>query len=151
MMSGDALADLLRPLRQRPERAGVMSDFDGTVSEIVDDPDDARPLDGVFEALDALAARYARVAVISGRPVSFLQRVLPESLVLSGLYGLEVLDRGHVVDHPSADAWREVVEKVASAAENDGPDGVRVERKGVSLTLHFRKQPELEFPVRAWA
>ena len=40
---------------------------------------------------------------------------------------------------------------MASASESDGPRGVRVERKGLSLTLHFRERPELEPAVRAWA
>src|SRR5262245_62719082 len=95
----------LAALRKNPAQAGILSDFDGTLAEIVDEPADARPLDGVPALLDALADRYAVVAVLSGRPVSFLTRWLPSSVVLSGLYGLEVVRDGVAVDNPSAAPW----------------------------------------------
>jgi trehalose 6-phosphate phosphatase len=149
--AGDGLDELLAPLRAAPERTAVLLDFDGTVSPIVDEPDAARPLDGVPELLGRLAERYALVGVISGRPVEFLQRWLPPSLVLSGIYGLEVV-RGSVrEDHPSAGAWREVVEDVAAMSRARGPRGMRVESKGLSLTLHYREAPRLEREVRSWA
>src|SRR5690606_13637583 len=85
------LDELLAPLTADPSRAGVLCDFDGSLAPIVEDPAAARPVDGAVDALAALAERYAVVAVISGRPVSFLRTVLPESLRLVGLYGLEHL------------------------------------------------------------
>jgi trehalose 6-phosphate phosphatase len=91
------------------------------------------------------------VAVVSGRPVEFLARCLPPSLTLSGLYGLEVLDRGRRRDHPSGGAWREVVDDVASYSAARGPAGMGVESKGLSLTLHYRTRPEIAPDVLAWA
>lgn len=143
--------DLIAPFLAAPGRAGILSDFDGTLSPIVEDPASAAPLDGVPETLDALARRYRRVAVLSGRPVAFLQELLPPTVVLSGLYGLEVVDRGERRDHPQAGSWREVVDDVASLSEARGPAGMLVERKGLSLTLHYRSRPEAEPEVRAWA
>lgn len=143
--------ELLAPFVADPGSAGILSDFDGTLSPIVTDPDEAAPLAGVPETLDGLARRYKRVAVLSGRPVAFLQRFLPRSVLLSGLYGLEVVDRGVRHDHPHAGAWREVVDDVAALSEARGPSGMLVERKGLSLTLHFRSRPEAEPEVRAWA
>ena len=142
---------LLAPFLERPDRSGITSDFDGTLAEIVDDPADAEPVAGVFEVLETLATRYGRVAVVSGRPVAFLSKHLPESLLLSGLYGLEVVDHGRHADHPSAGTWREVVDDVASTSTSRGPAGMRVEGKGLSVTLHFREHPEAEADVRAWA
>ena len=150
-MPSGPLAEVFGPLAASPRQAGIFTDFDGTLSEIVDDPDSARPVEGAADVLDELARRYRRVGIISGRPVAFLQRHFPTSLMLSGLYGLEVSDRGARTDHPSGGAWREVVDDVASASEARGPAGVRVERKGLSLTLHFRQRPEIEADVRAWA
>ncbi len=62
--------------RRAPEAAAILTDFDGTLAAIVDDPAAARPLDGVPALLDELADRYALVAVLSGRPVAFLQQLL---------------------------------------------------------------------------
>jgi trehalose 6-phosphate phosphatase len=145
------LDELLAPLRLAPERTAVLLDFDGTVSPIVDEPEAARPLDGVPELLGRLAERYAVVGVISGRPVEFLERWLPPSLVLSGIYGLELVRDGAHHDHPSAGAWREVIDDVAGVSRGRGPRGMRVENKGLSLTLHYREAPGLEREVRSWA
>jgi trehalose 6-phosphate phosphatase len=101
--------------------------------------------------LDELAHRYAVVAVLSGRPVTFLQQFLPPSLLLSGLYGLEVVRDGARNDHPSGGMWREVIDDVATVLRANGPRGMRVESKGLSLTLHYRGHPELEAAVRELA
>lgn len=44
-------------------------DFDGTLSDIVNDPDAARPVAGAAEALQKLGAHYA-VAILSGRDLA---------------------------------------------------------------------------------
>src|SRR4051812_800377 len=91
---------------------------------IVDEPDAARPLPGAPEVLAELAKRYARVWVVSGRPASFLHGFLGDTGVrLSGLYGLEWVDDGRAVTHPSAERWRSTGEDGAGAAERHGPAG----------------------------
>jgi trehalose 6-phosphate phosphatase len=145
------LEELLEPFRADPPRAGVLTDFDGTLAPIVDDPAAARPQDGVGDVLDALTRRYGRVAVVSGRPVAFLEELLPPSVLVCGLYGLESSQGGRRVDHPSGGAWREVVDDVASYSAARGPAGMRVETKGLSLTLHYRERPSIAEEVRAWA
>jgi trehalose 6-phosphate phosphatase len=143
--------DLLEGLRARPDRSGVLSDFDGTLSAIVADPAAARPLDRVPAVLERLAARYAVVAIVSGRPVAFLEAHLPASVRMSGLYGLERSEGGVRSEPDGAGPWREVVADVATAAEAHGPPGMTVERKGLSMTLHFRSHPDLAGPVTEWA
>lgn len=137
-------------LRQ-PDRAGVFTDFDGTLAAIVDDPDTSRPLDGAVEVLDRLAARVARVAVISGRPVAFLQRHFPATVTMSGLYGLQRVVDGVREDDPEARRWAPVVDDVAETGRRDGPAGMRIEHKGLSVTLHYRERPELAGEIEAWA
>ena len=68
MASSLSVTELLAPLRDDPRGTGVFTDFDGTLAPIVDDPASALPLPGVVDALEALAGRYGRVGVISGRP-----------------------------------------------------------------------------------
>ena len=83
--------DRLAPWRSAPGSAGVLTDFDGTLAPIVDDPEAARPLDGVAPVLARLGLRYRVVAVVSGRPVAYLLDRLgsPKGVTLVGLYGLE--------------------------------------------------------------
>lgn len=141
----------LDPFRRKPGVAGVFVDFDGTLSEIVKEPSEATPLSGAAELLHDLAAVYSKVAVLSGRPVVFLTPFFGEDIILSGLYGLEVIDHGKRVDHPLGGAWREVIDDVAAVSRARGPAGMRVESKGLSITLHYRGRPRLEPKVRAWA
>ena len=138
-------------IRAAAAHAGILTDFDGTLAPIVDDPDAARPLDGAAEVLTELAERYALVAVLSGRPVTFLEKWLPPTVLLSGLYGLEVVRDGVRQDHPSGGMWREVVDDVATVARATGPAEMRVESKGLSLTLHYRGHEELRDAVRELA
>jgi trehalose 6-phosphate phosphatase len=130
----------------------VFVDFDGTLAPIVEDAAAARPLAGAVDVLAALAARYRRVAVVSGRPAGFLARHLPApGVILSGLYGLDSWQDGATVDHPDAQAWRDVVGRVADLADAELPAGAGVERKGLSVTLHVRVNPETEPVVMEWA
>lgn len=150
-MRGVAGDELFAPFREQPGRAAVLLDFDGTLAPIVDDPAGARPLAEVVAVLPALVDRVGLVAVFSGRPVAFLEPLLPPGVVISGLYGLEVLTDGHRSDHSGAGAWREAVADVARSSADRGPAGMVVESKGLSLTLHYRSRPDLEPAVREWA
>jgi trehalose 6-phosphate phosphatase len=145
------MIELLAPFIERPGEAAILLDFDGTLAPIVDEPAEARPLAGARDVLAALARRFALVAVVSGRPASFLEPFLPPGVVISGLYGLESVRDGRHEDHPGAGVWRPVVTDVARRSQDRGPAGMAVEPKGLSLTLHYREHPELEPAVVDWA
>ena len=151
MASPDPLPVLLAPFLARPDRAGILCDFDGTLSAIVDDPARARPVPGAADLLGRLARLYRTVAVVSGRPVAFLREHLGgRGLVLFGLYGLERLRGTEVEEADGAGTWRPIVADVTARAEaSDGP-GVDVEPKGLSVTLHYRNWPGREAGTRAW-
>lgn len=151
MVPTDALDVLLAPLLADPASAAVCTDFDGTLSSIVEDPAAARPLPGVADALAALAERYAEVAVISGRPASFLEPMLPAKVSIHGLYGLESVRDGVRAEHPAAAGWRAAIADVLAAARAADLPGTSVEDKGLSLTLHFRTAPEQAAAAVAWA
>ena len=137
--------DLLAPLLADPVGACLLCDCDGTLAPIVDDPASAAPLPTAVTALHHLSGRLGRVAVVSGRPAAWLHERFGDGLVLSGLYGLERVaadGAGRVDELPEAEPWRQVVAEVAERAEAAAPEGVGVERKGLSVTLHFRTVPE---------
>ena len=149
MGSEDHLA-LVAPLRERAEQTGIFSDFDGTLAPIVDDPAAARPLPGVDRLLGRLGRRYGRVGVISGRPVAFLHSALgDDGLLLYGLYGLERRRGGRIEVDPDVAPWRPIVAEVADRAEAAAVAAM-VERKGLSVVLHFRTDPTQAAAVRGW-
>ena len=148
----------LGPWRRDPAHAGIFTDFDGTLSAIVDDPETAVPITGAVEMLGRLCARYRRVGVISGRSVEYLQRRLQlpgddvgSRLTLDGLYGLERREGGVTVVRPEAQRWAAVVDAAGRAAERDAPGGVGVEHKGLAITLHARRAPERLPWIEQWA
>jgi trehalose 6-phosphate phosphatase len=141
--------DLLDGLRARPTAAAILTDFDGTLSPIVEDWTAAQPLPGTRRILEDLAERYAVVGVISGRPVQYLVEQLGVRLRLAGLYGLESLVDGEKLTAEGAEDWRPRVEHAVESAT--AQFGSLVEHKGLSMTVHFRTKPELEAQVRLWA
>lgn len=141
----------LTMLRRCPERTGVITDFDGTLAVLVDDPAAARPLPGSVDLLGRLVRRYGLVGVVSGRPVSFLADHLGVSgLWISGLYGLEAMVDGEIVEVAEAAPWRQVVRAALVEAAGSLP-GLLVEDKGLSMTVHFRTAPGRERDARSWA
>jgi len=144
----------LAPLLADPRSSALFLDFDGTLSPIVADPAEARPLPGVPGVLARLVGRFALVAIVSGRPLAFLAEALGPvpGLHVSGLYGLESAgpDGRGVVD-PAAERWRPAVAEVAAAAAEQAPAGVGVEPKGLTVTLHWRSEPAAEAWVRGFA
>ncbi|MCU0312074.1 MAG: trehalose-phosphatase [Acidimicrobiales bacterium] len=143
--------DPFGPLLADPGGAGLFTDFDGTLAPIVDDPDTSRPLPGAPAVLEGLAGRLARVGVVSGRPVDVLERFFAPAIALSGLYGLQRSIGGRRLDHPEAAAWGPVVDDAVERARTAGPEGVRVEHKGLSVTLHYRERPDLAVAAEEWA
>lgn len=131
----------------------MVTDFDGTLAPIVADPGQAAPLAGSAGRLERLAARYGRVAVVSGRPVHYLLDHLGavRGVELVGLYGLERARDGKVVALDAAARWRPAVAAAAAAARAAAPPGVRVEDKGLALTLHVRGAEHLAGWLQSFA
>lgn len=134
-----------------PGGAFVAVDFDGTLSAVVDDPERAVINPAAAAALANLADRVGRCLVVSGRPVSFLRRQVPAGIDLVGLYGLEGVTDGVEWRHENCGVWREAIADVVARARAHGPDGMRVESKELTITLHYREHPELEEEVQALA
>jgi trehalose 6-phosphate phosphatase len=148
-LSSDARA-ALAPLVSHPGSTAILTDFDGTLSPIVNNPHEARPLEGAAEVMALLASRFAEVAVISGRPVSYLEEhlALPEPpdpahrVRFVGLYGLEQSwGDGRTTVEPEAGAWHQRVDEAVARLRRDAPDGVLVEPKGLAVTVHWRRAP----------
>lgn len=162
-MDPEELERRLARFRAGPGSAGVLTDFDGTLAPIVVDPGASRPLPEVVDLLHRLAERYRTVAVISGRPAAFLVHHLElaerrdgharpgHGLLAVGLYGLERADGAEVTTDPRVLEWVGVVDEVADLADRQAPPGVIVERKGFSLTLHYRTAPEAAGWAGGWA
>ena len=130
-------SDAIAFLRRDPAATGIFSDFDGTLAPIVSDPKDASAVDGAIEALGSLAPSFGLVAIVSARSIEDLRaRVKAPGVLLAGAYGRERSDRP--IRRPT-EGWETVA--VAASAASAKLEGVRVERKGTGVALHFRGAP----------
>jgi trehalose 6-phosphate phosphatase len=131
-----------------PDRAAVFLDFDGTVSDIVEIPSDARPVEGAREVLGELARRLAVVSIVSGRSAGQLLEWLGPDIEIWGVHGAEHVVEGRVelsdFVAPFADVMAEVrAELEKRCAELDLP-GILVEDKAAVVGLHYRNAPVTE-------
>jgi len=150
-MASAALPPAVAPLRDRAGEAALFLDYDGTLAPIVDDPAAALPAPGARAVLGRLGSRLGTVAVVSGRPVAFLEGMLgrPRGVHLAGLYGMEQIRADGTFELDAAAApWCPGVEEVAEALRRRAPPGVGVEAKGLSVTVHWRRAPGAEAWVR---
>lgn len=125
---------LLDALARLEGRLLVAMDFDGTLSEIVARPHEARSFDGVEGTLAGLVAREdTSVAVVSGRSLADLQWLVPvPGVILVGEHG--AVWEGEEPGTPEGFGHvRDVLEEAAKRH-----DGAWVEVKQTSLVLHTR-------------
>lgn len=146
--------ELLRARLKRLPRLLVASDFDGTLSPLVDHPGDAVPHPAAVAVLEDLANLYPRVrlAILSGRAIDDLAArlgVAAGSVLLSGNHGLEMRGAGLDWIHPVVAMARPHLEELAAQlrrAVGELP-GAEVEDKGSSLTVHYRRVDPADLPA----
>lgn len=140
--------DLLAPFLSSPAAAGIFLDFDGTLSEIVEIPSEARPLEEVRELLSELAQRFACVSIVSGRSAVELVEWLGADVEIWGVHGAQRAQGGRVSFSDLALPHRELMEVVRTEAEAEVAradlPGVVIEDKGVMIGLHFRAAEDVE-------
>ncbi|MGO9156103.1 trehalose-phosphatase [Mycobacterium sp.] len=122
-------------------RPAVFFDFDGTLSDIVNDPDAATLAPGAGEALQKLAARCP-VAVLSGRDLADVtERVGLPGIWYAGSHGFELTapDGTHHQNDAAAAAIPVLEQATAELREQLGSiPGVVVEHKRFGVAAHYR-------------
>lgn len=138
----------LEAFSARPDRAGIFADFDGTLSDIVRIPHEARPLEGAADVLDALGRRFALVAIVSGRSAAQLSEWLGPDVEIWGIHGAEFAHGGSISLTERAARYEELMAKVrdeaAGALAELDIDGIVLEDKRVMIGLHFRAADDVE-------
>lgn len=131
----------LAALLAQPSRSVVAVDFDGTLAPIVERPADARPQPGALAALAALVPIVAACAVVTGRSAADVMAIggvdAVAGLHVLGHYGLEEWYDGRLqapAPMPAIDDARRALAGLVASA----PDGVHLEDKQHSLTVHTR-------------
>jgi trehalose 6-phosphate phosphatase len=133
---------------QAAARIWMLLDYDGTLADFAPTPDDVLP-DGDLISLIEETASHARfrVAIISGRRLSHIQKLLPvEGILLAGSYGLEIrLPSGEILHREDFDQLRPPIEELKQfwAKLIYGKKGFYLEDKGWSIAIHARFASDL--------
>jgi len=120
----------------------LLSDYDGTLTPIVGRPDEAVLSPEVREILGALAVKPGFSAgIISGRSLAEIKDMVGiEGIYYAGNHGLEIEGPGIKLVSPAAEAAQaEIKELVGQLSAKLGDiEGVIIEDKGLSLSVHYR-------------
>ena len=138
----DALAhrdELDRQLSGR--RPAVFLDYDGTLTPIVDRPEDAVIASGMREVVRSLAERCP-VCVVTGRDRTVVQALMGiDDLIVAGSHGFDIWspDRGGV-EHQATSGFGPLLEQVQARlrSELDAIEGALIESKRHSVAVHYR-------------
>jgi trehalose 6-phosphate phosphatase len=125
---------------------GLITDVDGTISEIAPSPQEAQVSPACREHLAELIDKVELVAAMSGRPVLEVREMVGiEGMVYIGNHGLERWQNGTVEFSPGAEDY---AAKVLAVIEELGNllaiEGLAYENKGVALAIHYRLCPDRE-------
>ncbi|MBV8860413.1 MAG: trehalose-phosphatase [Mycobacterium sp.] len=119
----------------------VFFDFDGTLSDIVENPDSARLVEGAADALTSLTA-HCPVAILSGRDLADVrQRIGLPGIWYAGSHGFELTgpDGAHHQNTQAAASIPVLAEAAAGLADQLGHlPGVLVENKRFGVAVHYR-------------
>lgn len=130
--------------------AGLFTDIDGTISAMAPHPDDAFVEPAARAALAAIEPRVTMAGIVTGRALDVaVGLVRLPSLVYVGNHGLEWRIGGRHEDNPSALAARAGLEAAlaeigAAAGQRELNDGLLLEDKRLSATVHYRQSPAPE-------
>ncbi|MGI8577464.1 MAG: trehalose-phosphatase [Nocardioidaceae bacterium] len=140
-------------LLAEPAAALLAFDFDGTLSPIVDNPEQAYVHPAAVAVLARLGPAVGTVAVITGRPVETVLRLAPvagvpglQTLVVLGQYGVERWDAitGEVESPPAPPGVAQVRAAFPDLLARLGLGGARIEDKGRAVAVHVRELPDPE-------
>jgi trehalose 6-phosphate phosphatase len=135
-------------------RVALFLDFDGTLSPIVPNPDDAELDADIYATLKRLSTRPEfDVAIVSGRALADVrQRVNLERAVYVGNHGLEIEADSVRFRQPEAESLRRelkclLLQLKLALSETEG---LEIEDKCLTLSVHFRRvAPEMHDWIRS--
>lgn len=120
-------------------------DYDGTLSEIVPNPSDAKLSEGMRKVLEKLAGKIP-VTVLSGRDRADVQKLADiQEAIYAGSHGFDITGPNNLrMQH---EGGQNAQQPLSEATENlnrrlDAIEGAWVERKKYAIAVHYRQVPD---------
>jgi trehalose 6-phosphate synthase/phosphatase len=137
----DDFESWIGPSRQEHRRLALFLDCDGTLAALAEHPSEVRIGASMRGALEACLGRSdTELGVVSGRALEDLRRLVDlPGILLVGNHGLEIEGPGIArFVHPDLPHYAGRLRALAASLAEGAEDGVWVEEKGASLTVHYR-------------
>ena len=133
----------LPPPPPLPLDSALFLDIDGTLAELADDPSSVHIDDAIARLLPTLAERLGgALALVTGRSISDVDRLVG-GLPIAGQHGVERRGAdGAIHLHAPSPAVIARMRELLSTLAAQHP-ALRLEDKGVTLALHYRRAPAL--------
>jgi trehalose 6-phosphate phosphatase len=127
----------------------VFLDYDGTLTPIVDRPEDAVISQAMRDAVRALARRCT-VCVVSGRDRPVAQRLMGlDDLVVAGSHGFDIWSpHAGALEHEASGGFDALLARVTNRVRDQvgAIDGGLIEPKKASVAVHYRLVSDSERP-----
>jgi len=135
----DPIADVLQasPL-------AVFSDIDGTLSPIVDNPDEAYVPAEMQNHVRSLVSEGVIVAMVTGRSLERARRIVGVPVrAYAASHGLDVWVDGESVRPPEVEEWEKKARQALIELQPiEGGGGIAIEDKEFGLAIHYRQADE---------
>jgi trehalose 6-phosphate phosphatase len=128
------------------QRPGLLTDIDGTISELVAHPEEAVVEDRAKAALSRIADRFELVGAVTGRSAEdALTLVGLENIVYSGNHGMEIWRNGKLEQSPVAARFTPKITELLDRLElpRKYPE-IFIEHKGLTASIHYRNTDDPE-------
>jgi len=136
----DAIEEISRCASDK--RIALFLDYDGTLTPIVESPDQAVLSDAMRKTVRELA-RYFAVAIVSGRDLRDVQGLVSiDEIFYAGSHGYEIAGpKGRHVEYQQSTEVLPTLDRAEQDLHDrlDGISGALVERKKFSIAVHYRK------------
>ena len=135
--------------RMAGKHPAVFLDYDGTLTPIVNRPEDAIISEGMREVVRGLAQRCS-VCVVSGRDRAVVQRLMDmDDLVVAGSHGFDIWSpNGGAIEREEGVTFADLLDRITDTVREQiaSVPGALVEPKKSSVAVHYRLVDEHERP-----
>ncbi|MGB3635383.1 MAG: trehalose-phosphatase, partial [Rubrobacteraceae bacterium] len=129
------------------KQPAVFLDYDGTLTSIVDRPEDAVISESMRDAVSGLAERCT-VCVVSGRDRPVVQELMGlNNLVVAGSHGFDIWSPEEgTIEHDAGGGYEELLDETKARLKEEvgSIEGASIEPKKASVAVHYRLVSEDE-------
>ena len=136
--------DYLDLLREHPEESGILTDLDGTITEIAETPGEVAVDAENQELLCEIAQKFKICGIVTERSVADARKIVGlDELLYIGNQGLEHWYAGDYAVAVDPQLYRDIFARIKQkvALVLDAED---IQDKGMTLAFHYRRHPERE-------